>query len=51
LVAHVSLMTKSSKQMWGSGLRQQLEDFLCCGFRCTGKAMGQCIRLFWKIRI
>jgi hypothetical protein len=42
-VAHFSLITEVRK--W---LRQQ-STLLCCGFRRTGKAMGQVYQCWWRI--
>jgi hypothetical protein len=30
-------------------LRQQLKRLLCCGFRRTGKAMGQFYQCWWRV--
>jgi hypothetical protein len=37
---------KSQVRKW---LRQQFKTFLCCGFRRTGKAMGQAYQCWWRI--
>jgi hypothetical protein len=48
-VANVSLTTKRLKRRWWKWLRQQSKRLLCCGFRRTGKAMGQVYQCWWGI--
>jgi hypothetical protein len=45
-VADLSLMTKRLKWRCGSGRDSRP---LCCGFRRTGKAMGQAYQCWWRI--
>jgi hypothetical protein len=46
LGGQVLLMTKRFKQRYRSSWDNIL---LCCGFQCTGKAMGQVYQCWWKI--
>jgi hypothetical protein len=46
--ANVSLMTKRLKRRCGSGWDNG-QKLLCCGFRRTGKAMGQEYECWWSI--
>jgi hypothetical protein len=33
----------------GAGMAETtIKSFLCCGFRCTGKAMGQVYQCWWR---
>jgi hypothetical protein len=47
-VADVSVMTKRLKRRCGSGWDNS-QTLLCCGFRRTGKAMGQVYQCRWRI--
>jgi hypothetical protein len=48
-VTNVSLMTKRLKRSCGSGRDNSQKTSMCCGFRRTGKAMGQVYQCWWKI--
>jgi hypothetical protein len=47
-VANISLMTKRLKRRCRSA-ETKVKRLLCCGFRRTGKAMGQVYQCWWRI--
>jgi hypothetical protein len=47
-VAKVSLMTKRLKRRCGIS-ETTVKRLLCCGFRRTGKAMGQVYQCWWRM--